>query len=155
MIDDEPKKTTGLGLSDPPANFIERSEGTASATVPGSITTATSIQPCQTYWYGDATFMQTAFDEHTKKDNTKVNYYSLIMPQNTSTTYWVASRCVITDSGSCSFNVRYVYSGGVNVDFMYYSNGHTSSYTLALFPVVTLSSELLKPGTETDFIVQL
>ena len=72
-----------LDVSDTLDRFIERSEGTSTTANVGAITTATSIQPYFTYWYKDATFMQTAFEEYTKKDNTKVKYYDLIIPKGT------------------------------------------------------------------------
>ena len=99
--------------------------------------------------------MQTAFLEYTKKDNTKVKYYDLIIPQGSSTTYWVASRCVYTDSDGCNFRVRGVYSGDVGASRMYYSNTITYSGSLALFPVVTLSSKLIKSGIDGTFAVSL
>lgn len=73
-----------------------------------------------------------------------------------STSYWVASRCLTIAQDRCLFLVRYVSSGEVYGNYMYYSDDFAPVVdSLALFPVVTLSSELLKPGTETDFAVQL
>ena len=102
VINGTPNGDTGLGLSNQDA-FIERTEGTN-----GAIATATSIQPYQTYWYKDATFMSTAFEDYTKQDSSTANYYNLIMPSGTGTTYWVASRCVDAYSGYCHFLVRSV-----------------------------------------------
>ena len=99
--------------------------------------------------------MQTAFGEYTKKDNTKVNYYSLIMPQNTSTAYWMASRYVFTLSDGCYFGMRNVRSGEVTGYGIDCSAPDTGCAALALFPVVTLSSKLIKSGTEGTFAVSL
>ena len=129
-----------LGLSDTD-RFIERTENGATA---GKLTASTSIQPYQTYWYKDATFMGTAFEEYTKKDNTKVKYYDLIMPKGTSTTYWMASRCVDANSDGCDFSVRIVYSGAVRARDVCTTSDDTYNSSLALFPVVTLSSKLIK-----------
>ena len=96
---------TGLDLSEQ-TEFIEREEGTSITSSIGAITTATSIQPYQTYWTKDSTFMETAFEDA----NNGVNYYSLFMPSGTSTSYWMASRCVATASRSCSFGVCYVWA---------------------------------------------
>ena len=63
VINGTPNGDTGLDLSKQDA-FVERTEGTN-----GAITTATSIQPYQTYWYKDATFMSTAFKDYTKQDS--------------------------------------------------------------------------------------
>ncbi len=137
---------TGLGLSEQ-IEFIERSEGSTSSI--GAITTATSIQPYQTYWYKDATSMQTAF----KDANNGVNYYSLLMPSGKSTTYWVASRCVNTNSSYCNFIVSYLKLGSVNGIYMYDSNDYTRSASLALFPVITLSSELIEGDATSGFSI--
>ena len=100
--------------------------------------------------------MQTAFEEYTKKDNKKVKYYDLIIPKGTSTTYWMASRCVNTVSGSCYFFVRYVSLGRVGAVNMCGSGaGDTNDSSLALFPVISLSSKLIKSGTDGTFAVSL
>ena len=137
---------TGLDLSDSPQEFIERSEGSTSYI--GSITTATSIQPYQTYWRGEADFMQTAFKEY----KTGSSYYSLFMPSGESTTYWMASRCVYTDSGNCVFCVSFLSSGSV-IGGMYFSDGSPNNYSCALFPVITLSSELIEGNASSGFSI--
>ena len=148
VINGTPNGDTGLGLSNQDA-FIERTEGTN-----GAIATATSIQPYQTYWYKDATFMSTAFEDYTKQDSSTANYYNLIMPKGTNTTYWVASRCVDTYSSYCFFGVRIVSSGLVSAYNMYGSNGSTSYYSRALFPVITLNSSLIEGDASTGFSVK-
>ena len=87
VINGEANGDTGLDLSKQDT-FIERTEGTN-----GAITTATSIQPYQTYWYKDGTYMSTAFKEYQEGES----YYNLIIPSGTSTTYWVASRCIVVN----------------------------------------------------------
>lgn len=102
--------------------------------------------------------MQTAFEEYTKKDDTKVKYYDLIMPKGTSTTYWVASRCVNTDSVICNFYVHIVYSGVVSAAYVCGSGAsadNNADGSLALFPVISLGSKLIKSGTEGTFAVSL
>ena len=148
VINGEANGDTGLDLSKQDA-FIERTEGTN-----GAIATATSIQPYQTYWYKDATFMSTAFEDYTKQDSSTANYYNLIMPSGTGTTYWVASRCVATYSSDCDFCVRYVDSGGVNAYYLYSSGASTGSRSRALFPVITLNSSLIEGDASTGFSVK-
>ena len=148
VINGEANGDTGLDLSKQDA-FIERTEGTN-----GAIATATSIQPYQTYWYKDATFMSTAFEDYTKQDSSTANYYNLIMPSETGTTYWVASRCVYTNSSICSFLVRRVYSGSVGADSMYDSGDNANSGSRALFPVITLNSSLIEGDASTGFSVK-
>ena len=148
VINGEANGDTGLDLSKQDA-FIERTEGTN-----GAIATATSIQPYQTYWKKDATFMSTAFEDYTKQDSSTANYYNLIMPSGTGTTYWVASRCVGPGSSNCDFLVRRVGSGGVGTSGMYNSGGNTGSRSRALFPVITLNSSLIEGDASTGFSVK-
>lgn len=137
-------------------NGLEKSEQTnllgrtdESAT-DGKLEASKSIQPYQTYWDKDSSFMQTAF----KTANNGKNYYDLLMPKGTSTYYWLASRCVHTDSNFCSFYVRYVYSGYVRAYFMCNSSDSAGSNSRELFPVVTLSSELLSGNATDGFTVK-
>ena len=154
FINETPNGDTGLDLSDQ-NSFIERTAGTSTTSNVGAITNATSIQPYQTFWTKDATYMANAFQDYTKRDTTTANYSDLIMPSGASTTYWVASRCVRASSVTCTFYVRSVDSGEVGASYMYTSAGGTddSSRSLALFPVVTLSSNLIK-GSGTTFSVK-
>ena len=132
------KNAEGLKMSEQ-TKFVEATNGI--------VTNATSIQPYQTHWYKSDSFMQSAFKgEGTGTSN--VNY-NLIMPKGTSTTYWVASRCVGTDSYNCLFFVRIVHSGRVGAYNVCNSIGYTESGSLALCPVVSLNSTLLK-GSHTD-----
>ena len=140
---------TGLDLSEQ-TRLIERLEGTSSTSSIGAITTATSIQPYQTFWYKDATFMETAFEDA----NNGVKYYSLFMPNGTSTTYWMASRCVAPYSAHCRFLVSVVSSGNVSGGVMCYSYGNfTLGFSHTLFPVITLSSELIEGNASSGFSI--
>jgi len=136
----------GLGMSEQ-TSLVGRTDESATD---GKLEASTSIQPYQTYWYKDSSFMKTAF----KTANNGKNYYDLLMPNGTRTYYWLASRCVDTDSYSCNFLVRNVYSGVVNVYDMYHSNDHTYNDSRELFPVVTLSSELLSGNATDGFTVK-
>lgn len=131
---------SGIGMSEQNA-LIGRTDNGATA---GKIATANSIQPYQTYWDKDNTFMQIAF-----KSEGDVNYYNLFMPNGSSKSYWVASRCVNTYSSYCGFGVGFVYSGRVSADDVYLSNGMALSCSRALCPIVTLNSKLLT-GNHSD-----
>ena len=98
--------------------------------------------------------MSTAFEDYTKQDSSTANYYNLIMPSGTGTTYWVASRCVDTYSSSCNFIVRLVNSGGVYADYLCSSGGDTGNSSRALFPVITLNSSLIEGDASTGFSVK-
>ena len=141
-----PTNNNGLGMSEQ-TSLVGRTDESATD---GKLEASTSIQPYQTYWYKDSSFMKTAF----KTANNGKNYYDLLMPNGTRTYYWLASRCVDTDSYSCNFLVRNVYSGVVNVYDMYHSNDHTYNDSRELFPVVTLSSELLSGNATDGFTVK-
>lgn len=152
VINGIPNGDTGLDLSNQDI-FIERTEGTN-----GTVTTATSIQPYQTFWDKDATFMATAFKDYIKQDRTTVNYYSLIIPSGTSTTYWVASRCVNTYSNYCNFGIDIVREGIAGARGMCRSRNGTGNGTgdgsLALFPVVTLNFSFIEGDATFGFSVK-
>ena len=147
FINEGPEKKDGLGMSEQTEEFIEKTENGATD---GRISTATSIRPYQTYWYKSNSDMQTAF----KTAINGTNYYNLIMPKGSSTTYWLASRCVNTFSSYCNFNMRGVSSGSVDANGMYGSSDNAYSGSLALFPAVSLSSELINGDATTGFSVQ-
>ena len=143
------ENTSGLGMSEQNTPPIGRTEGGATS---GYINATTSIQPYQTYWYKDSSFMEAAFKD-VENSSSASNYYNLIMPKGTSTTYWLASRCVNTNSSFCYFNVRYVDGGDVNAYIMFSSSNGTNGSSLALFPVVSLSSEFIEKTAEEGYTV--
>ena len=136
----------GLGMSEQ-TSLVGRTDESATD---GKLEASTSIQPYQTYWYKDSSFMKTAF----KTANNGKNYYDLLIPNGTSTYYCLASRCVITYSNFCGFYVRNVYSGCVYAFGLYNSDGYTDDDSRELFPVVTLSSELLSGNATDGFTVK-
>ena len=135
--------TDGLKMSEQTA-FVEKTDGGASN---GGVTNATSIQPYQTCWKKDSNFMQSAF----KGEGTGISNvnYNLIMSKGTSTTYWVASRCVYASSSFCNFNIRKVDSGSVDSFLSYRSVQVEGSSNYSLCPIVSLDCTLLK-GNHTD-----
>ena len=138
------KNATGLGMSEQ-TSFIEKTDNNATD---GEITTATSIQPYQTYWYKDDSYMQTAF----KTAEGGVNYYDLLI--NTSKKYWLASRCVMTYDIDCIYFIRCAGKYGVSGCKIFSTYWYTPvDYNLALFPVVSLSSSLLSAGATGGFVV--
>ena len=117
----------------------------------GGYKQGSSIQPYQTYWYKNSSFMSTAFE--VAENGT--SYYSLIMPKGTSSTYWLASRCVNTYSSGCNFNLRFVNGGSVDyVNVVDSYEGEYWSGSCGLFPVVFLSSELISGSSSAGFVVQ-
>ena len=145
-INGENRIETGLGMSEQAGDFIEATDDDATE---GYLQGA-GLRPTQTYWYGDNSFMQTAFETA----NSGVNYYDLLMPDGNNTYYWVASRCVGTNSSICNFRVRRVVSGSMNAYFMFVSNEDCNNDFYGLFPVVSLSSELIEGNATDGFAVQ-
>ena len=139
------KKTDGLGMSEQ-STFVEKTDD---GETDGKITTATSIQPYQIYWYKDNSYMQGAFRTATSE----TNYYDLLIPQGSSTYYWLASRCVNTYSSGCDFGMLSVYSGDVDAYNMYGSYDGTNSDSRALFSVVSLNSGLITGDATSGFTV--
>ena len=123
-----------LGLSEQTGSLIERTINSAENTKFKPEGTA-GIQPKHTY------YNTTAYNT-TKGllDNAK---YGVLLPNTSNTSYWVASRCVNLEDYRCGFYVRTVDSGYLNVDGMFYSYDSPSNGSRALFPVVSLSSNLL------------
>ena len=139
------REETGLNLSEQ-KELIGRTE---SGATDGRKQAETSIQPTKTDWEKSYSNMQTAL-----KEENGINYSELIMPKDTSTTYWLASRCIYTAPSYCRFCVRCVYNGGVDVGNVYISGSNSVNFNLALFPVVSLSSELLETDGAGGFTVK-
>jgi hypothetical protein len=127
------KKEAGLGMSEQSTYYTDTANASLKAT--------TSIQPYQTFWYKSAEDIKKYLGV-TGSLTTSTNY-ELIMPKQNSTTYWVASRCVNTRGSYCYFYVRGVDSGSVSAYIMYSSVDGYNDKSLALRPVVSLSSDLL------------
>ena len=106
----------GLGLSEQ-TSFIERGAG-------NKVTNASSIQPYQTYY--------------------SIRLGSSTQESLLKKTYWVASRCVNLYSSFCGFYVRYMSSSSLSAYGVFDSYGNASGDSRGLFPVVSLSSDLLE-----------
>ena len=141
----EEEKINGLSMSEQ-INFIEKNDNGATN---GIITTATRIQPYQTYWYKDNSYMSGAFRVAEKG----TSYYDLLMPQKSSTSYWLASRCINTYSSICIFYMHYVNDGSIDAYYMCSSNEGFNRDYRALFPVVSLNYSLLIKNEEGVFTV--
>lgn len=99
-------------------------------------TASEKIKITQTYW--DKTMATNDFDGENKE-----MYYKLFINNgNNYPTYWMSSRCVYADSDDAIFDVRYVSSGGVFANILYYSSGREDSGGFAFRPVITLNSNV-------------
>ena len=145
-LNGENRIESGLGMSEQTGDLIEPTDDGAT----NGCLLGTSLRPTQTYWYGDNSFMQTAFET---TDN-GVNYYNLLMPDGSGTYYWVASRCVETFSSKCFFCVRLVYYGYMAAFNVFGSDEYYDNNYCGLFPVVSLSSEVIGGDSGSGFVVQ-
>lgn len=68
-----------------------------------------------------------------------------------SSNYWLASRSVDTYSELCFFYINVVGSRGLNTNEMFRSDYYFGDGSKVIFPVVSLSSELLESDGGTGF----
>ena len=146
IINGGKEKADGLEMSEQ-INFIEKTDDGATD---GKVTKATSIQAYQTYWYKDNSFMQTAF----RRISSEKSYYDLLIPQGTDTYYWLASRCISTDSSFCTFCIRYVSKGYVGAYYICDSGDYAIGDSRPLFPVVSLNASLITGDSTNGFTVK-
>ena len=77
------------------------------------------------------------------------NYGDAYKVLNNSTTYWVASRCVFTESYEANFGLRNA-DAGTGGNFMFYSHGNSGNGSYRLRPVVSLSSSILSDAKDAS-----
>ena len=138
VIGSTAKGESGLGRLDPwevnnLKTMIERNTGTTKiGAVDG--TENTKLQPYKTYYNLSYSNFSIALGK----------YSSLILPKDGNTKYWVASRCVGTKAEYCYFSVNRVNKGNLNGHNTFGSNEEEKPYSYSLFPVVSLSANLIK-----------
>ncbi len=156
------EKSRGLELSDSTkllnrtdSSTLTTNEVQSTTATDGYVQATTSIQPYQTYWTKDNAFMKTAFKPYSEESSDEnCTNYKLIIPNGTSTTYWVASRCVSAFSNHCSFCMLHVKSGYVGASNMFGSDGTGYDSNRALRPVVSLSAKLIQGNAETGWSIE-
>ena len=98
----------------------------------GKATSATSTLK-NTYWYKSMT----------SEDFNNSKYYELLINNGSNyATYWMSSRCVYASSDVAYFDVRFVDSGYVGANILYYSYGNGNPFAYAFRPVITLNSNV-------------
>ena len=135
------KTESGLKQSEQ-TNLIAKTDEKATN---GYLKATTSIQPYQTY-YNTTDYATTA--------SLLEGYPNILLPKGSSTTYWAASRCVYLNSSNCDFCVRCVYSGSFYAINVFYSGTGVGSGSRAVFPVVSLSSQLLEKVADGTYNVK-
>lgn len=138
--------TSGLGISEQTKIVYPTDNGATNGYIQGT------SQPYNTYWYMANNSLQTAFEI----TETGINYYNLLIPSQTSTSYWLASRCINTYMTGYPFSVCFVHSGNVTATSMFGGTSEGSLYltSRALFPVVSLNVNLITGDSSTGFSVQ-
>ena len=122
---------TGLDMSTAKKSFVSRANDRVSAT---------SIQPTQTSYTLSNEDFTSALGTTTAR---------ILLPDDDTTTYWIASRCVSLDEKWCYFFMRFVYNGKLSAGRQARSVGDVAGLAFGLFPVVTLSSGTLSGSNET------
>ena len=152
IINGEP--TGGTLGSSSQISFIERLDANLVA-VAERVTNAISIRPKQTY-YNLGTSFDSTYRSYFKtyEDNGTKSYLDLISPKGSRTRYWIASRCINLYNDYCGLHIQNIYSGRLSSVGMCgsYYGAYANSYEL--FPVASLSSELISPDG-TNFKVEL
>ena len=138
--------SSGLGISEQTNLIDSANDGATEGYLQG-----TSIKPTQTFWYGESSFMKTAF----KTSDNGVNYYNLLIPNGTETCYWIASRSVDTYSGGiCGFSIEDIGHGAMYANNVFNSNKEEIKQNSGLFPIISLKSELISGDASSGFIVE-
>ena len=138
---DGTKTESGLKQSEQ-TSLIEKTDESSTN---GYLKAITSIQPYQTF-YSTTDYATTA--------GLLEEYSNILLPNGNSTTYCVASRCIHLDSSYCNFSVRSVNSGCFSAVDMFRSSTETDSRSRAVFPVVSLSSQLLEKAANGTYNVK-
>ena len=79
----------------------------------------------------------------------EANYGAAAAILANSNWFWVASRCVVTDTSSASFGLRDA-STGVGCGTVFYSDGYAYTNNNPLRPLVSLSSSVLTGEKDTN-----
>ena len=94
--------------------------------------------------------MKTAFEI----TSNGISYYDLLMPDDSNTAYWLASRCVSTKENACLFTISRVFEGNIDAIDIFSSTSNPNDDSNGLFPVVSLSSNLISGDATNGFVVE-
>ena len=135
------KTETGLRQSEQTDLIAKTDEGSTN----GYLKATTSIQPYQTcYNTTDYATTSSLLDE----------YSNILLPNGSTTFYWVASRCVDAYSSHCDFMVCFVHAGFLRAGAVFYSGAGGDGFGRAVFPVVSLSSQILEKTADGTYNVK-
>ena len=124
-------------------SFIEPNIGTETDwSKTGRITTVTSIQPYLTYYKRTNTDLKNDFKN-------QIYYDMLIRSNNYYTNYWIASRSIGVD-WCATYHIFSIKRGEINPVQVYVSYDAGRTEHLGLLPIVTVDTDLLTEGENTD-----
>lgn len=151
------KTTTGLGVSEQTGDFIGITDNGASD---GRITASISINPIQSSWQKEISFMQTALkapDGLNEQDGTINTNYKLLFPNGDSTDYYIASRGAsvnythVAHFAMCEVTNKFV--GVYEATSGSYDYGSTWYHPIR--PIITLDASLIQKDTDGNWKVNI
>lgn len=132
--------------------FINASEGDGTGKNAGACQNASSIQPLRTA----LNFKDHDKAEGYKEYKTGATYYDLLNPGGSGSTYCVASRYTNVNPSYAEFGIYCWGHPGVGMMILYESFGSNvdMTYTVGLFPVVSVPLSILKGVEDDSFVVE-
>ena len=135
--------TTKTGLTQSKQdNFIKMTDD---GTTTGYFKSTTSIQPYQTY-YNTTNYATTA--------GLLEGYTSILLPNESTTNYWVASRSVDLRLSYCYFDIYRVYNGCFRASTTIVSSAGTDTFSYSVYPVIALSTQALEKTSDGTYNVK-
>ena len=138
---DGTKTENGLNQSEQTSFILKNDEGATD----GYLNAITSIQPYQTY-YNTTDYITTT--------NLLEGYAKILLPNGSSTQYWVATRKIVVYSSICGFGIHRIYAGYFRAYDFYNSHSEVDVNSYAVFPVVSLNTQLLQKSTDGTYNVK-
>lgn len=95
-----------------------------------------SLQPYETYYYVPYSEMSELLDSIRK---------NILLPNEDSTNYWIATRCIFNEPDWCAFGMQWMENGSKTGGGCFAStNWAWSTHTFPIFPVVTVNVDMLE-----------
>ncbi len=81
---------------------------------------------------------------------------SKLLPNGSSTDYWVASRCADAWSGNCYFTVRAIRGGKLDAHWAFFTNSFEYETAVhGFFPVISVNAEHLSKVTDQTYMYEV
>ena len=111
----------------------------------GYLKATTSIQPYLTY-YNTIDYATTA--------SYIEGYSGILLPNGSSTKYWIASRCICYYSAGDDFAIFQMEKGFFQAVFLLRSNSETGRVSRSLFPIISLNAQSLEKTADETYNVK-